>query len=229
MIVLGYRAEEALTPVVERLHEELEALGEPFELVIVANYDAGSEDRTPRVAEEFASAHPRAGVVAEAKEGGMGWDLRSGIEAAAGRVLVVIDGDGQNPPGDVVRAYCALREGGFDLVKGRRVTRQDGFYRRVLSIAYNVVFAVLFGTWRLWDVNGKPKAITREAYSRVELQSDDWFLDAELVLAARRQGMRIGEIPVEFGAPEARESFVRPGAVVEFARHMLSYRLRGRP
>lgn len=227
--MLGYRAEGSLAPVLESLHAELEALGDPFELVIVANYHAGSDDRTPAVAEEFARSHPRARVVARAKEGGMGWDLRSGLDAATGRMLVVIDGDGQNPPGDVVRAYRALREGGYDVVKGRRVTRHDGIYRRILSAAYNVVFALFFGTWGLWDINGKPKGMTREAYRRLDLRSDDWFLDAELVLAARRAGMRIGEIPVEFGAPTARRSFVRPGAIVEFARHMVRYRLRGRP
>jgi hypothetical protein len=85
-----------------------------------------------------------------------------------------------------------------------------------------------------WDLrsgpaSGKPKALTRDAYERLTLVSDDWFLDAELILAARRAGMKIGEIPVEFRASTARPSFVRPGAILEFARHMLSYRLRGRP
>jgi glycosyltransferase involved in cell wall biosynthesis len=228
-IVLGYRAEGALRPLLERLQRELEGLGRPFELVIVANYDAGSNDQTPEIARDFGRAHPNARVVARAKDGGMGWDLRSGLDEATGRYLVVIDGDGQNPPSDVIRAYRALRETDCDIIKGRRVIRHDGIRRRILSAAYNLAFALLFGTWRLWDINGKPKAVTREAYLRLDLRSDDWFLDAELILAARRLGMRIGEIPVEFGASTSRDSFVRAVAIVEFAQHMLSYRLRGRP
>jgi glycosyltransferase involved in cell wall biosynthesis len=228
-VVLGYRAGEGLAAVVERLTNELEALGREFEIVLVANYDSGSVDTTPEVARRLAEADARVQVVARAKEGGMGWDLRAGLEATTGRVLVVMDGDGQNPPEDVARAYHALVEGAADVVKGRRVTRHDGLYRRLLSGAYNVIFTLFFGTWGLWDINGKPKGMTREAYERLSLHSDDWFLDAELVLAARRQGMRIVEIPVQFRASTSRQSFVRPEAILEFARHMLSYRLRGRP
>jgi glycosyltransferase involved in cell wall biosynthesis len=227
-VVLGYRAEEALRHVLEELYRELEALGEEFELVVVANYHEGASDRTPEVAAEFAAARPGVRTVARPKQGAMGWDLRSGLDEARGRFLVVIDGDGQNPPADVVRAYRALAEGRYDVVKGRRVTRHDGLYRRLLSAAYNLVFALFFGTWGIWDINGKPKGLTRSALDRLELRSDDWFLDAELMLAARRQGMRIGEIPVEFRESAARPSFVRPGAILEFARHMLRYRLRGR-
>jgi len=228
-VVLGYRAGEGLAAVVARLTSELETVGRPFEIVLVANYDAGSDDPTPATARRLRDADSRLKVVADAKQGGMGWDLRAGLRAATGRVLLVMDGDGQNPPEDVVRAYRALVEGGHDMVKGRRVTRHDGLYRRLLSFAYNVVFVLIFGSWGLWDINGKPKGITRAAYERLSLRSDDWFFDAELMLAARRHGMRVVEIPVEFRESTARPSFVRPGAILEFARHMIRYRLTGRP
>jgi glycosyltransferase involved in cell wall biosynthesis len=228
-VVLGYSAGEALATLTKRLVDVLESLGESFEVVLVANYHEGSADPTPEVAQRVCVADPRIRVVARAKGGGMGWDLRSGLSEAAGRVLVVLDGDGQNPPEDVARAYSELVGSGHDVVKGRRITRHDGAYRRLLSVAYNLVFVLLFGTRGIWDVNGKPKALTRDAYERLTLVSDDWFLDAELILAARRAGMKIGEIPVEFRASTARPSFVRPGAILEFARHMLSYRFRGRP
>jgi len=228
-IVLGYRAEAALAPVVAALTRELEEVGEPFEIVLVVNYDADSLDRTPEIGERLSHADARVRLVARRKEGGMGWDVRSGLAAATGRFLVIIDGDGQNSPRDVVRAYRLLAEGRCDVVKGRRVQRHDGLYRLVLSAAYNLGFAVIFGTRGLWDINGKPKGMTRAACERLNLRSDDWFLDAELVLAARREQLRVGEIPVEFGPSTARPSFVRAGAILEFVRHMFNYRLRGRP
>lgn len=229
VVVLAYRAGEGLGPVVAGVMSECESLDRPFEVVLVANYDSGSSDPTPATAGRLAEADFRLKVVADAKGGGMGWDLRAGLRAATGRVLLVIDGDGQNPPEDLVRSYRALVEGDVDVVKGRRVTRHDGRYRRLLSTAYNVVFVLLFGTWGLWDINGKPKGITRAAYARLSLTSDDWFVDAELMLAARRQRMRIVEIPVDFGESTTRPSFVRPGAILEFARHMIRYRISGRP
>jgi len=53
-------------------------------------------------------------------------------------------------------------------------------------------------------------------------------VDAEIVLAARRRGLDIRELPVSFRTNDHRPSFVRPGAILEFVRHMISYRLRGR-
>jgi hypothetical protein len=93
---------------------------------------------------------------------------------------------------------------------------------------YNAIFLLLFGTWNLRDINGKPKGFTRRAYDDLNLLSDDWFIDAEIVLEARRQGMRIGEVGVEFAAPKARASFVGNRAVVEFIGNMIRYRLWGR-
>ena len=225
-IVLCYRAEEAVLPLLDSLHRELAASGAAFELVLVANYDEGRADRTPEVARAFAAEHEATVVVAEAKRGGMGWDMRRGLDAARGDVLVVVDGDGQYAPADVVRIFRALRESGADVVKGRRTSRADGPYRRLLTLAYNVAFALLFPRRAVRDVNGKPKAIARRAYERLQLRSDDWFADAELVLEARRLGMRIEDLPVAYGAG-SRGSFVKPGAILEFARNMLRYRLRG--
>jgi glycosyltransferase involved in cell wall biosynthesis len=224
-IVLGYRAGRSLLRVVEPLLAELEASGVLYELVLVANYWPGRDDATPAVADEFARGHERVRVVARPKQGAMGWDMRSGLEAARGDVLVVLDGDAQNPVSDVLRVYRAVRETAADVVKGRRVLRHDGPYRRLVSITYNVLFRLFFRTRGLWDINGKPKGLTRAAYERLELRSDDWFVDAEIVLKARELGLTIRELPVEFFENEERASLVRPSAIWEFARNMLRTRL----
>ena len=226
-VVLCYRAADALPPLVERLHGELAASCVPFEVVLAALVVVRHEDATPEIARRLAGELPHVRVVAEPKRGGMGWDMHAGLRAATGDVLVVIDGDGQYATADVVRIHRALRSSGADVVKGRRVRRDDGAYRRLLTLAYNAVFALLFPRRAVRDVNGKPKAIARAAYERLDLRADDWFADAELVLEASRLGMRIEDLPVEYGAG-SRDSFVRPGAILEFARNMLRYRLRGR-
>ena len=87
---------------------------------------------------------------------------------------------------------------------------------------------MLFRTRGLWDINGKPKGLTRAAYEALELRSDDWFIDAELVLGARQRGMRILELPVRFFRNDQRASLVGPGAIVEFARNMLRTRFSRR-
>jgi len=228
-VVLGYQAAEGLVPILDEIYTELESASVSFEVVVVANYHAGQVDATPAVAESFAREHPDVRVVARPKEGGMGWDMRTGMDAARGRVIVVVDGDGQYAARDVVRAYRELVESGADIAKGRRISRADGLYRRAITTVYNVAFLLLFPMRRVWDINGKPKAITGAAWRRLETRSTDWFLDAEIVLAARKAGLRIVDFPVVYTKGAPRPSFVRPGAILEFAIHLLRYRVLGRP
>jgi glycosyltransferase involved in cell wall biosynthesis len=224
VVVLCYRAGASILRVIEPLYEQLSEVGVPFELVLVANYWPDQEDPTQAFVVEFAKSRPEVVVVAVEKKGAMGWDMRSGLAAASGRVLVVMDGDAQNPVDDAVKMYRLLKESGADVMKGRRILRHDGIYRRVVSIGYNTLFRLRFGTFGLWDINGKPKALTRAAFEQMELTSDDWFIDAEIVLAARARGLRIVEMPVIFLQNPERASFVRPSAILEFLVNMARYR-----
>jgi glycosyltransferase involved in cell wall biosynthesis len=225
-IVLCYRAGEEILRVVEPLYAELRDSRVPFELVLVANYDEGAEDPTPQVVIDFARGHEQVVTVTEPKQGRMGWDMRSGLEAATGNHLVVIDGDAQNPSTDLLRMYREMKRLDADVIKGRRIARFDGPWRRFVSRGFNLLFRLLFRTRGIWDINGKPKGLTRAAYERLELHSDDWFIDAEIVLGARRQGLEIAELPVVFNRNEERQSLVRPSAIWEFLRNMARYRFR---
>jgi glycosyltransferase involved in cell wall biosynthesis len=219
-VVLCYQAGEAIHRVIDPLYARLEASGVAYELVLVANQWPDRPDPTGPVVEAFAAQRDTVRVVMEEKQGAMGWDMRSGLAAARGEYLVVIDGDAQNPVDDVLRMYWRMKESGVDVMKGRRIARFDGPYRRVISAVYNLAFMVLFGTRGIWDVNGKPKALTRAAYEALGLQSDDWFIDAEILLSARRRGLAVAELPVVFHRNDERASFVRPSAILEFLRNM---------
>ena len=219
-IVLCYRAEESILAVVEPLLEQLEDSAVSFELVLVSNFDGGAPDRTPEIVRRFAEGREHVRTVMQPKKGAMGWDMRSGFEAARGRVMVAIDGDAQNPVEDVLKMYREMRRTGASVMKGRRIARFDGGYRGVVSWVYNVAFRLLFRTRGIWDVNGKPKGLTREAWQRMQLRSDDWFIDAEIVLEARRLGLEVAELPVVFQRNDERASFVRFSAIFEFVRNM---------
>jgi glycosyltransferase involved in cell wall biosynthesis len=228
-VVLCYRAGASIAAVIEPLRELLESSGVTYELVLVANYWPHELDDTREIVRGFAAAHDNVKVVDQVKEGGMGWDMRAGLAAAEGAFLIVIDGDAQNPVEDVSRMHELLRRSGADIGKGRRTNRADGGYRRAISWGFNALFRLLFRTGGLWDINGKPKGLTRAAYERLSLESNDWFIDAEIVLAGRRAGMRIVELPVVFLENKERSSFVRFSSILEFGLHMVRYRARGRP
>jgi len=229
VVALCYRAEERLGPFAEELAGELDKAGAPFELVLVANYWAGSQDTTPQRAESLAAKHPNVVVIAEPKQGAMGWDLRSGLNVARGDFLVYLDGDGQVPAGAVLDVFRCLKATGADVVKGRRQMREDGSVRTLTSLGFNLLFRALFRSGPIWDINGQPKGMTRAAYERLDLQTNDWFTDAEIILKAKEAGLKVGEVPVRFLPKDAGASHVGVGTVWEFLGNMLLWRLGRHP
>lgn len=227
LVILCYRAEEFAEDFVRRTLQAFEeAHVDDFELILVANYVEGSGDRTPEVVRELARQDARIRFRAEPKQGWMGWDMRSGLDLARGRWIGVIDGDGQMPVTDVADLYRLIRREGYDLAKTFRITRGDGLRRRLLSNVYNKLFHLLFPGVQARDMNSKPKLFAREAYRKLELTSDDWFIDAEIMIQARRFGFRIGELPTGFLGLTGRRSFVKPRALFEFLANLIRHRWR---
>ncbi len=227
LVILCYRSEDFAAEFTTQALEMLQGYGiEDFELILVANYLEGSEDRTPGIVRELATSDPRICCLAEPKKGMMGWDLRAGLQSSRGRYIAIIDGDGQVPIDDVGRLFELIVTGEFDLVKTYRTTRADGWKRVLLSAAYNVIFRTLFPSLRARDINAKPKILSRAAYEKMDLSSDGWFIDAEIMIEALHHSMKIGEIPTEFRRLDRRSSFVSVGAIFEFLTNLLRFRFR---
>jgi glycosyltransferase involved in cell wall biosynthesis len=226
VVVLCYRAGRAAEDFVRRVIEALGRETENWEAVLVGNYLKGAVDETPEVVRALAASDPRIKAVTLEKQGMMGWDARSGLSRATGRTIALIDGDGQMPAEDLVRVYRTLAAGGLDMVKTFRQRRDDGFLRRANSVLYNAVFRALFPGFMVRDVNSKPKIMTREFYDKLDLRSDDWFLDAEIIIRGRRLGCRLAEVPTVFLESRTRPSFIRVQHILEFLRNLAAARVR---
>ena len=85
--------------------------------------DDGSADDT---AAQAAAAGAR--VVRHPYNKGNGAAVKTGIRAATGEYILIIDGDGQHQPADAVRLTARLGE--YDLVVGARIARDAGRGRR---------------------------------------------------------------------------------------------------
>ena len=226
VVILCYHSADIVRDLVAQVERELEEARVDYELVLVGNFMPGdTKDRTPEVLKDLAKDKPRFRVVAKEKEGMMGWDMRSGLEAATGRHIAVIDGDGQMPMSDVMKVYRVLQVGKYDLVKTFRAQRQDGAYRRTISGIYNFLFRLMYPAAHVFrDINSKPKIMTREAYQKIHLVSNDWFTDAEIMIEALRHDLSVGEVSTVFYKNERRGTFVPISAIYEFLGNLIYYR-----
>ena len=228
IIVLCYKAGRFAYDFTDLVIKEIEKnITLNFQIVLVGNYNHNDvKDETPVVVENIANKNKRVFAVAKPKEGMMGWDMRSGLEIATGRFIAVIDGDGQMPVEDLTKIYREIINKNADLAKTFRITRGDGLKRNILSFVYNIIFKILFPGLKITDINSKPKIISRKAYNKLQLTANDWFIDAEIMIQARRYKFKVVEIPAEFRGLVGRKSFVNFKTVFEFLKNLIVYRIK---
>jgi dolichol-phosphate mannosyltransferase len=134
---------------------------EPYEVIYV---DDGSVDETTEILRQAAGKYPRLRNVRHAICLGKSAAIRSGVLAARGRIVVTIDGDGQNNPAYIEKLVSTLTAGGaaLGLVSGQRLRRR-GMFKHAQSIIANAVRRSLLRDG-MRDTNCGLKAFYRDAY-----------------------------------------------------------------
>ncbi len=118
---------------VESLVREISAAldGRAYEMVFV---DDASTDDTRAVLAGLKQDFPTLRVLSHRKNAGQSRAIRTGVQAARGRVVGTLDGDGQNDPADLPDLYRALTRAdapeGLVMVMGRRASRKDTAWKR---------------------------------------------------------------------------------------------------
>ncbi|MGH7465661.1 MAG: glycosyltransferase family 2 protein [Longimicrobiales bacterium] len=217
-----YNEQESVGITVRRLVTVFAAAGHDLELITVDN---GSSDRTgeilSRLAREYPSVRPHRIDVNR----GYGNGLLAGIPHARGKWIGFIPADGQIDAEDVVRLYeCAVDTDGNVVAKARRRFRMDGLQRKFVSIGYNVMIRMLWPRLDSLDINGTPKILPRQALLAMQLESQGWFLDPEIMLKAHAMGMRVLEFNVFARMRGSGVSHVRASTCWEFFRNLLVFR-----
>lgn len=175
--------------------------------------DDGSLDGSPALLAGYARDSDVT-VVTLRRNFGKSAALQAGFDHATGRVVVMLDADGQDDPGEVPRLLQRLDEGA-DLVGGWRAKRQDRFAKRLASRAYNRVTRRLAGL-DLHDLNTGMKAMRAEVCHDVTLYGD---LHRFIPVLAHKLGYRVDEVEVAHRARIAGETKYR--SPWRFARTIL--------
>lgn len=193
VIVPVLNEEDNVPLLVEAVREALD--GEhPWELIVV---DDHSSDQTPFLVRDIARKDPRVRLVRLARWYGQSTAMQAGFDHAQGDVVITMDGDLQNDPGDIPLLVSELQQG-FDLVTGYRTNRQDRMLsRKVPSWIANRIIARVTGV-RVRDNGCSLKAYRKELLAHIRLYSDmHRFIPT---LAVGVAGARISEVPVRHHA-----------------------------
>ena len=188
VVVPVFNEEENVPLVQAALEPVLDGLGRSYEIVYV---DDGSRDATPRRLRELVAGHPAVRVVRFRRNFGQTAALQAGIDCSRGGLLVFMDGDLQNDPGDIPLLLSKLDEGA-DVVSGWRKDRHDSFSRVLPSRIANGLISWVTGV-HLHDYGCTLKAYRREVLDNVRLYGE---MHRFIPAYASWSGAEIVEVPV---------------------------------
>ena len=180
---------ENLPALHEALTSVLDGLGKRYELLYV---DDGSTDGSFTVLGRLADKAPHVRLIRLRRNYGQTAAISAGIAAASGRVLCVLDSDGQNDPHDIPRLLARLDEG-FDVVSGWRKQRKDPWLsRRLPSAIANKLISWITGV-PLHDYGCTLKVYRVAALEGIRLYGEMHRL---IPAFAAHEGARVGELAV---------------------------------
>lgn len=174
----------------------------------------GSSDRTLELAREFAARNPNLIVIHE-EQRGKGNAVRRGMLEAHGEYRFICDADLSMPIEEVNKFFPPVLDH-FDLAIGSReapgaIRYNEPFYRHWGGRAINLVIRMLILPG-LEDTQCGFKCFRAEVAENLFRRQTltGWSFDIELLYIARRQKLRIVEIPIQwyFGA-DSKVSAVR--------------------
>lgn len=196
ILIPVYNEEDNVGPLIERLFEVLRAMPYSFEVLAV---DDGSKDATFDRLSHAAASRPELKVLRFRRNYGQTAAMMAGIDFARGEVLVSLDADLQNDPGDIPMLLAKLEEG-YDVVSGWRKERQDARFRRTLiSRVANRMISWISGV-KLRDYGCTLKAYRRDVIKGVKLYGE---MHRFIPIYATWLGGSVVEIPVRHH-PRAR-------------------------
>ena len=201
IIIPVFNEAERLLELVNSIHAlELKS----SEIIVV---DDGSTDGSADVA-----ITGGANVIRHPYNIGNGAAIKTGIRAARGRLLVLMDGDGQHKPQDIRRLLTESRD--YHMVVGARSKGSRlRFHRYVANVVYNIL-ASYVTRFKVKDLTSGFRVLSRsDALRFIDLLPNTFSYPTTLTLAFLRSGLTVKYVPIQtlYRAGQSKISLMTDG------------------
>ncbi|MCI4624693.1 MAG: glycosyltransferase family 2 protein [Candidatus Magnetoovum sp. WYHC-5] len=139
VVVPVYGCDSCLDELCRRLTHTLADIAIDYEIILVND---SSPDNSWQVIHNLTKTDKRIKAVSLSRNFGQHYAITAGLDIASGDYVVVMDCDLQDRPEEIKKLYYKAIEG-YDVVFGRRVERQDGFFKNLSSKLFYTLFNYL--------------------------------------------------------------------------------------
>ena len=182
---------------IEKILKRVKATKKASEIVVV---DDGSQDGTRDILKKL-DGKEKVRVILHEKNQGKGAAVRTGLDAAAGEILLIQDADLEYDPRDYEKLLQPLEEGIADVVYGSRFLggprRVTMFWHMVANRMLTFMTNILYDTI-LSDMETGYKVFRRKVVVGMKLRSKRFDFEPEFTAKLLKRHYRIYEVPISF-------------------------------
>jgi len=199
VVIAAYNEEATL----EKLLRRVQAVTIPGMVQEIVVVDDGSKDHTGDILRRT----PGITALFHEKNRGKGGALKTGIAHATGEIIILQDADLEYNPEDYPSLLTPILEGRAELVLGSRFSycgprfltkNGDPFLSHYIGNILIIAITNLLYGQKITDYEGCYKAFTRVLTQRVNVITNGFDFDNELVCKSLRYGYRITETPIQY-------------------------------
>lgn len=186
VVIPIYNEEQNIKILYEKLKDALDNQQFFYELIFV---DDGSTDKSLSILKEIQKLDDKVVIVSFRRNFGQTAAFSAGFDYSSGDVIVTIDGDLQNDPGDIPRLVSMMND--YDIVSGWRKDRKDPFLsRRLPSQIANKLISWVTGV-KLHDYGCSLKAYRKDVIKNIHLYGE---MHRFIPAVASQYGVKIAEV-----------------------------------
>jgi len=137
-----YRAEGIIEKLVSEIQKTMAVIGVSYEIILV---DDRSKDDSWGKMKMISKSNPDVISIRLSRNFGQHPAIMAGLSHAKGEWIVVMDCDLQDQPKEISKLYSKALEG-YDVVLASRKNRRDGFFKKMSSRFFSMVYSYLTET-----------------------------------------------------------------------------------
>ena len=189
-----------------------------YEIIIVND---GSTDKTGEIANKLSKTYKNVFVIHHPKNKGYGKSLRDGFRAGKYEYLFFTDADRQFRINSLDAFFPLMKERKIDMVIGFRIDRKDNSLRKFLAWCFNKTISILFSL-NYKDIDCAFKLFKRASLESLEIRSDDFLINTEILAKAKSKGQKVVQIGVEHYPRLEGESTVSCQSILSTLKRIVS-------
>lgn len=165
--------------------------------------DDGSTDNTKNILEKIKSLRKNRDInlmIAHHKKNlGKGAAIKTGLRYVTGKYVMVQDADLEYSPNDIKNLLLEAKHSDNKIVFGSRGhnKRKSYFLAQLGNYYLNLMYRILFN-YRLTDSYTCYKLIPKRIWKELNLKSNGFEIDSELIAKMGMAGYKIKEVPISY-------------------------------